>query len=92
MNCHSLSEPILCLIRDVPYSTVGKQDEQPGPLRTNIYSEDKYAHSNLVWSVAIHENEQCVFLQATTGCFMILVVRLCILSLADSWYNLIYFM
>lgn len=26
MNCHSLSEPILFLIRDVPYTTVGKQD------------------------------------------------------------------
>lgn len=26
MNCHSLSEPIRFLIRDVPYTTVGKQD------------------------------------------------------------------
>lgn len=26
MNCHSLSEPILSLIHDVPYTTVGKQD------------------------------------------------------------------
>lgn len=27
MNCHSLSELILFLIRDVPYATVGKQDK-----------------------------------------------------------------
>lgn len=26
MNCHSLSEPILSLIHDVPYTTVGKRD------------------------------------------------------------------
>lgn len=36
MNCHSLSEPILFLIRDVPYTTVGKQDRAGRP--TNIYS------------------------------------------------------
>lgn len=36
MNCHSLSEPILFLIRDVPYTTVGKQGRAGRP--TNIYS------------------------------------------------------
>lgn len=30
MNCHSLSEPILSLIHDVPYTTVGKQDSTGG--------------------------------------------------------------
>lgn len=37
MNCHSLSEPILSLIHDVPYTTVGKQD--------SMGSLDKYLFS-----------------------------------------------
>lgn len=30
MNCHSLSQPILSLIHDVPYTTVGKQNSTGG--------------------------------------------------------------
>ena len=29
MNCHSLSEPIHCLIRDVPHTTVGTPENAP---------------------------------------------------------------
>lgn len=45
MNCHSLSEPILSLIHDVPYTTVGKQDS-PALRQIFIQVEDKYTHSS----------------------------------------------
>ena len=42
MNCHSLSEPILSLIHDVPYTTVGKQDSR----QIFIQVADKCTHSS----------------------------------------------
>lgn len=42
VDCHSLSEPILSLIRDVPYTTVGKQDGR----QIFIRLVDKCTHSS----------------------------------------------
>lgn len=42
MNCHSLSEPVLSLIRDVPHTTVGKQDTR----QIFIQVVDKCIHSS----------------------------------------------
>ena len=46
MNCHSLSEPILSLIHDVPYTTVGKQD--------GTAASDKYLFRHTHSSFPVH--------------------------------------
>lgn len=61
MNCHSLSEPILCLIHDVPYTTVGKQDSR----QTFIQVVDKYTHSAFLFIGSLLPEEE-----VTSHCHM----------------------